>query len=389
MLEQIIHGKIMLPGGRWMEGACAFSEGKICYVGDQPLAGARTVFDARGGYLVPGFIDLHCHGGKSFDFMDAAPEEMEEIARFHLCHGTTTLVATTMTDRWEAIYAALDRIGALLARGKGLTVKGVHLEGPWLSPAQCGAQDTRKMALPNIAQLRSLVKKYPFIERISAAPELPEGLALGQAGKELGLVMSVAHTDADFDQVEEAAQAGYSLMTHLYSGMKLTFRKNAYRTAGAVEAGLWDDRLSVELIADGKHLPPALLKLACKAKGAEKICLITDAVRGTGLPEGTRFRLGTKEDGVDAIIEDAVAKLPDRTSFAGSVATMDRLLRVMHREAGVPLGDVCRMLSETPAKVMGYGDRGVIAPGKRADLVVLDTDLRIQNVILGGNLQCV
>lgn len=389
MLDQIIHAKILLPGGRWFEGTCAFLDGKICYVGDQPLERARTVLDAQYNYLVPGFIDLHCHGGNGFDFMDASPEEIEEIARFHLRHGTTTLVATTMTDRWEAIYAALDRIAALLAQGKGLTVKGVHLEGPWLNPLQCGAQDTRKMSLPNGEQLKSLVKKYPFIERISAAPELPDGLTLGHVGKDLELVVSVAHTDADFEQVEQAAEAGYSLMTHLYSGMKLTFRKNAYRTAGAVEAGLWDDRLSVELIADGKHLPPSLLKLAYKTKGPDRICLITDAVRGAGLPEGAQFRLGRKDDGVDAIIEDSVAKLPDRTSFAGSVATTDRLLRVMHREAGVPLEDVCRMLSETPAKVMGYEDRGTIAPGKRADLVVLDTDLQIQSVILGGNLQCV
>lgn len=387
-MDQVIRAKVLLPGGQWKEGSCAFSEGKVCYIGDRPLEKARTILDARGSYLVPGFIDLHCHGGDGFDFMDATPEEMEKIARFHLRHGTTTLVATTMTDRWEAIYSALDRIAELLAQGKGLTIHGVHLEGPWLNPAQCGAQDTRKMALPDGERLKALVRKYPFIHRISAAPELPEGLELGKVGKEVGLVMSVAHTDADFEQVEQAAEAGYSLMTHLYSGMKLTFRKNAYRTAGAVEAGLWDDRLAVELIADGKHLPPALLKLAYKTKGTGRICLITDAVRGAGLPEGTRFRLGTKADGVDAIIEDKVAKLPDRTSFAGSVATTDRLLRVMHLEAGVPLEDVCRMLSETPAKMMGYGDRGTIAPGKRADFAVLGTDLQIQNVILGGKLQC-
>lgn len=385
MRKQIVHAKILLPCGCWTDGTCAFENGVLCYVGKEPLKNTQTILDAQGAYLLPGFIDLHCHGGMGYDFMDATPKQMEEIAQFHLRHGTTTLVASTMTDTWESLYEALNRTAVLIK--SDTSIHGVHLEGPWLNPNQCGAQDMQKMDTPDISRLQDLKEKYPFIERISVAPELPGGMEVGRLGAQMGIVMSVAHTDADCSQVEQAASCGYSLMTHLYSGMKLTFRKNAYRTAGAVEGGLLDDRLCVELIADGKHLPSELLRLVHKIKGPGKICLVTDAVRGAGLPNGSQFKLGRNQDGVDAIVEDDVAKLPDRSSFAGSVATADRLLRVMHIDAGVPLDQVSKMLSETPARIMGYQDRGTIEVGKRADLVMLNEDLQIINVILGGILQ--
>ena len=199
--------------------------------------------------------------------------------------------------------------------------------------------------------------------------------------------MSVAHTDADFDQILQAADNGYTLMTHLFSGMKMTVRKNSFRIAGAVEGALYDDRLFVELIADGRHLPPSLLKLVHKCKGPQQICLITDAMRAAGMPEGSRTKLGSMDEGVDVMVEDSVAKLMDRSAFAGSVATTDRLLRVMHREAGIDLVEVSRMLSGTPARVMGYADRGAIEEGKRADLVLLDDQLQVKNVFLAGALQ--
>lgn len=384
MREQIINASIILPAGVLTGGVCCFENGIIDYVGTQPRRDAHTVCDAGGGWLLPGFIDIHCHGGDGYDFMDAEPEQMEQIARFHLRHGTTTLVATTMTDRWPAIHGALDRFAQLIASGRQLTLHGVHLEGPWLNPAQCGAQDVERMDTPAVYKLQELLERYPFIERISAAPELPGGFELGEYGKKAGLVMSVAHTDADFDQVVQAADSGYTLMTHLYSGMKLTVRKNSYRFAGAVEGALYDDRLFVELIADGRHLPPSLLKLVYKCKGVERVCLVTDAMRAVGMPEGSRTRLGSMEEGLDIIVEDSVAKVLDRSGFAGSVATTDRLLRVMHQDAGVELKDVSRMLSAVPARVMGYEDRGTIETGKRADLVLLDQALQIKKIFLEG-----
>lgn len=387
MRGQIIHANIVLQDGILRDGVCGYCDGIIDYVGREPRMDAEVTVDAKGAWLLPGFIDIHCHGGNGLDFMDATPDEMAEIAKFHLSHGTTTLLATTMSDRWEAVYAVLERFEMLKRQGRLGTLHGVHLEGPWLNPAQCGAQDTEKMDMPDVDRLRKMVEKYPFVERISAAPELSGGMELGRIGREQGLVMSAAHTDADFEQIEEAVENGYTLMTHLYSGMGMTVRKNAYRVAGAVEAGLYDDRLFVEVIADGRHLPATLLKFIYKCKGAERICLITDAMRAAGLADGETSVLGRMNDGVPVIVEDGVAKLMDRQSFAGSVATTDRLLRVMHLEAGIALPQVSRMLSETPAKVMGYTDRGVIEVGKRADLVLLDGDCKIVNVYSGGEVQ--
>lgn len=386
MLTQITHANIVLPDKVLYDGCCCLKDGVIHHIGEAPFSTDCTVIDAEGCWLLPGFIDIHCHGGSGYDFMDASASEMQSISRFHLAHGTTTLLATTMTGSWEEITGTLDHIADLINSGRQLTIHGVHLEGPWLNPKQCGAQDVSCMDLPSTEKMDALLKKYPFIERISAAPELPGGLAVGLAGKDKGLVMSVAHTDADFATVQQAADHGYSLMTHLYSGMKLTERVDLYRVAGAVEAGLYDDRLYVELIADGKHLPDSLLKLIYKCKGTDRICLITDATRGAGLPEGTQTRLRKCATSSELVVEDGVAKLADRTAFAGSVATTDRLLRVMHLQAGISLPEVSRMLSSVPAEIMGYPDRGSITIGKRADLVLLDSQFSVKSVFLGGKI---
>jgi N-acetylglucosamine-6-phosphate deacetylase len=182
----------------------------------------------------------------------------------------------------------------------------------------------------------------------------------------------------------EAVDKGYTLVTHLYSGMKGVVRVNAYRVAGCIEAGLYDDRITCEVIGDGKHLPHSLLKLIYKCKGADRICLITDGIRGAGLPDGTEFVSGRKEDGVPAIIEDGVGKMMDRQAFVGSVATTDRLFKNMITLGGATIVDVAKMMSTTPARVMGYTDRGAIETGKRADLVIVDTDLEVTDVYLAG-----
>jgi len=384
MRKLVTHANIVLPDRTQFDCACGFTDGVIDYIGTDTDQYADEIIHGNGCWLLPGFIDIHCHGGNGFDFMDASVEEMLEIARFHLKHGTTTLLATTMTGAWDEIHGALSNLAKLIESGNSLTIHGVHMEGPWFNPSQCGAQDPSCMDLPSEEKLRALLKAYPFIERISAAPELPGAMEIGDVGQKMGLIMSAAHTDADFDTMELAAEHGYTVMTHLYSGMKLTERINLYRVAGAVEAGLYDDRLYVELIADGKHLPVSLLKFVHKCKGSDKICLITDATRGAGLPDGTETRIRKNVEGTEIVIDDGVAKLVDRTAFAGSVATTDRLLRVMYRDAGFDMIEISRMMSDVPAKIMRYTDRGTIEVGKRADLVLLDSELRVKTVFLRG-----
>ena len=381
MTTKIINAKIVLRDGVSDSHTLIIKDGLIASLTDDGSA-CDKVIDAEGGYLLAGFIDIHCHGGNGYDFMDATPEQMRKISEFHLSHGTTTLVATTMTDTWENIESALARFGEL--GDDRVTLHGVHLEGPWFSPSQCGAQSVETMSRPTPEKLAELVEKYPFIERFSIAPDVDDNFDTGRAGAALGKVIAIGHTDADFDQTVSAADNGYTLVTHVYSGMRGVVRVNAYRVAGAVEGSLYDDRLTTEVIADGKHLPAGLLKLIYKCKGAERICLVTDAMRGAGLPDGSVAILGRIDGGKVSIIEDGVAKLPDRTSFAGSVATTDRLFRTMVNIAGVPINEVSRMISETPARVMGYKDRGSIKVGLRADLVIMDNEYKIKNIIFKG-----
>ena len=382
MRTLIKNGKIITID-KVIKGCVAYTDGVIDYVGKEEVE-ADVVIDAEGGFVTPGFIDIHCHGGNNLEFMDASVEEIGSIAEFHLSHGTTTLFATTLAAEENETIEALDRLTEYKNIAPSSSIYGVHLEGPWLNPAQCGAQNTSYMKLPCAGELRALKEKYPFIYKVGAAPELEGGAEFGEEGKRLGIVMSPAHTDGTFTDMEEALRHGYNIMTHLYSGMKGTERKNAYRVAGAVEAGLYFDAYYCEIIADGKHLPPQLLKYIFKAKGPDRICMITDAIRAAGLPNGAETKIGSLKRGLDVIVEDDVAKLPDRQSFAGSTATTDRLFRTMAKAIGTkPEGLVAlaKMSATTPAKVMGLTDRGEIAVGKKADINILTPDLELKMVI--------
>ena len=391
-MRTLIKNAKIVTAERVLKGYCAFTDGIIDYVGREPVDESLVdeVIDANGGFLVPGFIDIHCHGGNNLEFMDAGIEGFAKIADFHKSHGTTTLFPTTLAADEGETLEVLENFKKYIADHSNSTMAGIHLEGPWLNPKQCGAQNTSYMKNPDAEYLKSLKERYPFIKKVGAAPELPGGAEFGEMGKKLGIVMSPAHTDGDFSDMEEALKHGYNIMTHLYSGMKGVERRNAYRYAGAVEAGLYFDSYFVEIIADGKHLPIELLRYIYKVKGPERICLITDAIRASGLPNGAKTKIGSMERGLDVIVEDDVAKMPDRQAFAGSTATTDRLYKTMAKAVGTettekvkPEGLIAlsKMTSLTPAKVMGLTDRGEIKVGKLADLVILDSDYNLVQVI--------
>ncbi len=358
----------------------AFQNGKIEYIGTEEIQGDKVI-DGQGNYLIPGFIDLHCHGCLGMAFMGATEEEFSKIADFHLSHGTTTMLTTTSTSSMEETENTLKTFSEYTKKHPNSILKGMHMEGPWLNAAQCGAQAVQFMRLPKSEEIETLKKKYPFILRAGAAPELDGGMEFGRKGAELGVVMSVAHSDATFTDIECALQNGYVLMTHLYSGMKGMERKNAYRIAGAIEAGLYFDDLYAEIIADGKHLPLELLRFIYKCKGADRVCLITDATRACGLPNGATTIGISTADNNPIIVEDDVAKLLDRQSFAGSTATTDRLYRTMAKAIGKDMVALSKMASLTPARLMGWKNVGELAVGKRADMLLMDENLNIQKVI--------
>lgn len=387
MKIKISNGTVLTPFRAIKNGTVVVEEGKIIGVHedfvDVPEA---EVIDAQGRYIAPGFIDIHVHGGGGADFMDGTEEAFLTVAELHARFGTTALVPTTLTAEKEDLLHTLDVYEkAHQSNTNGAAFLGIHLEGPYFALSQRGAQDPRYIRNPDPAEYEEILQYSSSIVRWSAAPELEGAIAFGQRLRQQGILAAIAHTDAYYDDVLTAYENGYSLVTHLYSAMSGVTRKNAFRYAGVIESSYLLD-LDVEIIGDGIHLPAPLLKLVYKIKGPDRTALITDAMRGAGMPEGESI-LGSLKNGLPVIIEDGVAKLPDRTSFAGSVATFDRLVRNMITMADVPLLDAVRMASTTPARIMGVHDRkGSLAKGKDADIVIFDENINVGMTMVEGRI---
>jgi N-acetylglucosamine-6-phosphate deacetylase len=283
---------------------------------------------------------------------------------------------------------ALELIDQARGEREGMpAILGAHLEGPYVAQAQSGAQDPRYLRLPEPREYLGLLERFPFIRRWTAAPELPGGLQLGRDLSQRGVVASIGHSDAVYEEVLAAFRSGFTLVTHLFNGMSRLTRRNAWMHLGVAESALAIDGLAVEIIADGRHLPAELLRLICKVKGAEATCLTTDSMRAAG-QEVKESILGSLADGRRVLVEEEVAFMPDRNSFAGSTATADRLVRTMVELAGVPLAEAVRMLTHTPARIMGIADRkGSLEPGKDADLVAFDEGFRIALVMVEGEVR--
>ena len=353
----------------------------------EPSAAADVIVDAEGAYLTPGLIDMHLHGGDGADFMDATEDAFRKAARLHLRHGTTSLMPTTMSASMEELRELMACYRRVKDQTGGLPHwLGLHLEGPFLAPAQAGAQDPKYLYAPVPENYLPLLKAGEgLIRRVSAAVELPGALEMGDELRRRGIQAAVAHSDADYQQVVAGMAHGYTHLTHFYSGMSGLRRIGAYRHLGIIESAYLEDGLTVEIIADGKHLPPELLRLIVKGIGISRISLITDAMRGAGLPNGSRVRLGSETNGQMTVIEDDVAFMPDHSCFAGSVCTADRCIRTMVNLAGVPLPEAVRMMTLNPARLLGLERRkGGLAPGMDADLCLFDEDLHIRGVFVSG-----
>ncbi len=351
-----------------------------------------AVVDLCGDRIVPGFIDMHVHGGGGADFMDGSEDAIRTACRMHARFGTTTLCPTTLTAPDDEISAFLATVRDLMrgddrapSRRDGARIGGVHIEGPWIAPTQAGAQDPAYLRPPSVAHLERLLGSCDCVSTVTIAPELDGACECAAWLAERGALPAMGHSDATLAQVRDGVECGFRHMVHFYSAMSLVRRDRGYRIPGMVEAGYLFDDVTVETIADGCHLPLELLRLVHKVKGTERMALVTDAMRGAGMPEGT-YRLGSLKRGRDVIVEDGVARLPDSSGFAGSVCTMDRAVRTA-ASAGIPLEDALRMASATPARILGMQDsRGRLRPGLDADLVRLDDDLRVRMTVVGGRI---
>jgi N-acetylglucosamine-6-phosphate deacetylase len=385
---KIVNGQVITPQEILQNATIVVKDGEINGVFIEPIEIEEAhIIDANRNFVSPGFIDIHLHGGGGYDFMDNTIEAFQQIAITHAKYGTTAMVPTTLTSTKENLIKTLETYELTAKTNyKGANFLGVHIEGPYFAMNQRGAQDPKYIRLPDADEYNEIIRRFPFITRWSAAPELEGAIEFGKTLTENNIIASIAHTEALYADVIKAQAVGYSLMTHLYSGMVGVIRKEGFRYAGTVESAFLLDNMDVEVIADLKHLPAELLQLVYKIKGPDHIALITDAMRAAGT-NATTSKLGSLEDGLDVIIEDGVAKLPDRLSFAGSIATADKLLKNLVQNVGVSISEAVKMLTATPARIMKVqNSKGKIEKGFDADLVIFDNNFEIRSTIVGGEV---
>ncbi|MFD4540050.1 N-acetylglucosamine-6-phosphate deacetylase [Streptomyces bauhiniae] len=362
-------GTVVLPTGEVPGGQVAVDGRRIA---ERAPEGA-DVLDVTGHWVVPGFVDLHNHGGGGAAFSGGAEDALTAV-RTHREHGTTTLVASTVTDDLDVLARQAGLLAELAEQGD---IAGVHFEGPFISPCRKGAHSEALLRDPDPAEVRKLVEAARgHAKMVTLATELPGGLDSVRLLAEQGVIAAVGHTDGSYEQTVAAIDAGATVATHLFNAMPPI----GHRDPGPITALLEDGRVTVELINDGTHLHPAALQLAFHHAGADRVAFITDAMDAAGSGDG-RYLLGPLE----VEVRDGVARLVEGGSIAGSTLTLDRAFRRAVTVDGLPVADVVRALSANPARLLGMADRvGSLEPGRDADLVLLDGDFALKGVMRRG-----
>ncbi len=381
MITQIYNGHILTPEGWINQGSVVFADGRIVEVSRSSHIFDKVdhTIDAHNMNVVPGGIDLHCHGGGGCDYMEGTEEAFRTATRTHMRHGTTAMFPTLSSATLPMIEHACETCDQLM-REPGTPIMGLHLEGPYFNPRRAGAQMPDIIRLPDRNEYQHVIEDFECVRRWDAAPELPGALEFARYITSKGVVASIGHTNAEFPEVKAAYDAGYTHATHFYNGMPGFHNVREFKHAGTVESIYLLDGMSVEIIADGIHIPIPILRLVHRMKGVERTALVTDALAVTDSDSDKAFD-------PRVIIEDGVCKLSDRSALAGSIATMDRLIRTMVMQAGIPLHDAVRMASETPARIMGIYDRkGSIQRGKDADILIMDDNCELNAVYAMGQL---
>ena len=374
----LTNARLILRDGIRDDLELVVEKGKITAIREHSHARANKVLDLHGNYLAAGFIDLHVHGALGRDSMEASTEAFQAICDYHASGGTTSLLLTTATAPLDSITDVLNAVRD--CRCSVARIAGVHVEGPFISKAKCGAQRVEFIQSPSRASVQQLLDYADVIKRITVAPELQGALEAIENFYAYGISISGGHSDAWDEEAREGFARGMRSATHTFNCMSSARRRGIYRVGGLLEFALSEPRIGCELIADGQHVSATLMKMLYRAKGPGGICLVTDATAGAGLPNGSQFSLF----GRDCIVEDGVCLLADRSALAGSASCMIDLVRTMIMKVNVPLHEAVRMATENPARAIGLETKGRLEVGADADLVVLSPELEVVRTLAGG-----
>lgn len=377
------NARLLLPEGISAASCLRVKDGRIAATGEQlsPEAG-EAVLDVEGKFLAPGFIDMHIHGALRRDSMEATPEAFSAICRFHATGGTTALALTTVTAPADAILAVLEAAGRIDPNATGgARILGIHIEGPYFSKEKPGAHPLDLIRNPDPKEYGAWLKYSKLITQMTIAPELPGALQLIEALQAHGIRASGGHSDAWDEEASAAFAHGMKQVTHTYNCMSSARRRGAFRTAGLLEFAMSEPDILCELIADGFHVSPTLMRALYQAKGRDGIALVTDAGAGAGLAEGETFHLGE----IGGVVDGGVALTEDRKALCSSTARMNDLVRVMVEKVDVPLVEAVRMATLNPARALGLEEKiGGLAEGLQADLVILEENLSVAMTFVAG-----
>ncbi|MGE5621170.1 MAG: N-acetylglucosamine-6-phosphate deacetylase [archaeon] len=361
------------------------SEDKIEAVGNESgITDFDEILEAKGCYVLPGFIDLHCHGGYGADVMDGTPEAIGTVGRFHAEGGTAYFLATTASDSMENTLNVLQVLRTNNdVISDGAKALGAHLEGPYFAYKKHGCHLPEFVRNPSEEETSLLLEYKDVIRSITIAPEIPGALRLIKRFSENGIVVSLGHTECSYDEAVSAIETGARHVTHLYCAMSGIIKNGVGRKGGLIEAALLEDRLTAEIIADGIHVPAELIRLAVKAKGIDRICVVTDAMRGAGMKDGI-YTFGSLK-GQEAVVKDKMAVVKEGTGLASSVFKMNEMFSHMAKNLGYSYTDLARMFSYNPACILSMQDKiGSIEPGKLASLTILNDNHEVEAVIVEG-----
>jgi N-acetylglucosamine-6-phosphate deacetylase len=372
------NARLIFPDGIRDRLELVANEGKIAAIREQTRARGKDVIDLGGNYLAPGFVDLHVHGAVGRDTMEASAEAFRAICGFHATGGTTSLLLTTATAPMDNLIAVLNAVQSCRSSISGIA--GVHVEGPFISKAKCGAQRVDLVQDPSPVAIRPLLEHPDVIRRVTIAPELPGALEAIENFHGHGISVSGGHSDAWDENARGAFDRGMRSVTHTFNCMSSARRRGIYRVGGLLEFALSEPEILCELIADGHHVSATLMKMLYRAKGAAGICLVTDATAGAGLPDGSRFSLF----GNDCIVEVGVCLLADRSALAGSASCMIDLVRTLVNDIEVPLHEAIAMATRNAARAIGLKMKGQLAIGTDADLIILSPELEVQRTFAAG-----